>query len=117
MSKERILVGASLCFISGVVLTQPPEFWMEIFSIPRLIARWLDAGVLACAGLWLGLAFAGKQEASVVTKVNELDEKVKQAQAQLQGCHAGLAQFQAILQQHAQQLQKLSPLPVVELVK
>ena len=114
MSKERIVAGALLCFLSGVVLSQPPEFWVDVFSMPRLVARWMDAAVLACTGLWLGFAWAAKQEAAVATKLNELATKLEQAGVQLNGCHAGLAQFQAVLQQQAMQLQKLVPpvLPV-----
>ena len=109
MSKERIVMGALLCFLSGVVLSQPPEFWVEIFSMPRLVARWMDAAVLACTGLWLGVSWAAKQEAALAVKLNELAAKLEQAGVQLNGCHAGLAQFQAVLQQQAMQLQKLMP--------
>ena len=113
MSKERIVVGAVLCFLSGVVLSQPPEFWMEMFSLPRLVARWMDAAVLACTGLWLGVSWAQKQEATLAAKLTEMATKLDQAGVQLNGCHAGLAQFQAVLQQQAMQIQKLVPLPVI----
>ena len=111
MSKERIVVGALLCFLSGVVLSQPPEFWMEMFSLPRLVARWMDAAVLACTGLWLGVSWAQKQEATLTAKLVDMAAKLDQASVQLNGCHAGLAQFQAVLQQQAMQLQKLTPPP------
>ena len=114
MSKERIVMGALLCFLSGVVLSQPPEFWMEVFSLTRLVARWMDAAVLACTGLWLGVSWAAKQEATVQTKLQDLHTRLDQATVQINGCHAGLAQFQAVLQQQAMQLQKLvPPVPVV----
>ena len=111
MSKERIVFGAVLCFLSGVVLSQPPEFWMEMFSLPRLVARWMDAAVLACTGLWLGVSWAQKQEATLTAKLVDMAAKLDQAGVQLNGCHAGLAQFQAVLQQQAMQLQKLTPPP------
>ena len=109
MSQERIVVGALLCFLSGVVLSQPPEFWMDMFSLPRLVARWADAAVLTCTGLWLGVSWAAKQEASIQTKLQDLHTRLDQATVQINGCHAGLAQFQAVLQQQAMQLQKLMP--------
>lgn len=99
MSKERIVMGAGLCFASGVVLTLPPEFWQEVFSLPSLVSRWVDAGVLACMGLWLGVSWTAKQEATLAAKVAELTTKTDQNVVQINGCHAGLAQFQAVLQQ------------------
>lgn len=99
MSKERIVIGAGLCFASGVVLTLPPEFFQEVFSLPHLVARWLDAGVLACAGLWVGMVWAGQKEAALSGKVAEATTKIEQLAVQINGCHAGLAQFQAVLQQ------------------
>ena len=109
MSQERIVVGALLCFLSGVVLSQPPEFWMDMFSLPRLVARWADAAVLACTGLWVGVSWATKQDATLAAKLTDMAAKLEQAGVQLNGCHAGLAQFQAVLQQQAMQLQKLMP--------
>ena len=116
MSKERIVLGAVLCFLSGVVLTQPPEWWVDVFSMPRLMARWMDAAVLACTGLWLGVAWASKQDATLAAKLADMATKLEQAGVQLNGCHAGLAQFQAVLQQQAMQLQKLTPPPAQPIV-
>ena len=105
MSKERIVIGAVLCFASGVVLTQPPEFWQEVFSLPRLIARWLDAGVLACAGLWLGISWAGRQEAALAEKLTVVDNQTKLLTQQVTGINNGMLQFQAAINQHTAQLQ------------
>ena len=116
MSKERIVLGAVLCFLSGVVLTQPPEWWVDVFSMPRLMARWMDAAVLACTGLWLGVAWASKQDATLAAKLADMATKLEQAGVQLNGCHAGLAQSQAVLQQLAMQLQKLTPPPAQPIV-
>ena len=111
MSKERIVMGAVLCFLSGVVLSQPPEFWVDVFSMPRLVARWMDAAVLACTGLWLGVSWAAKQEAAVATKLTDLHTRLEQATVQINGCHAGLAQFQAVLTQMQRQLPPVQVVP------
>src|SRR3990167_8234019 len=109
MSKERIVVGAGLWFLSGVVLSQPPEVWMNLFSFNAVLARWMDAVVLACTGLWLGTAWATKQDAALAAKLTDMATKLEQAGVQLNGCHAGLAQFQAVLQQMQGQIKKLTP--------
>ena len=113
MSRERIVVGVVLCFASGVVLSQPPEVWMNLFSLHAVVARWMDAVVLACTGLWLGTAWASKQDAALAAKLTDMATKLEQAGVQLNGCHAGLAQFQAVLQQMQGQIQKLTPVAAV----
>ena len=109
MSKERIVVGALLCFLSGVVLSQPPEFWVELFSMPRLVARWMDAGVLACTGLWLGVSWAAKQEATFSEKLTVVDNQTKLLTQQVTGINNGLMQFQAAINAHETQLRALAP--------
>lgn len=109
MSKEKIVLGAVLCFASGVVLTQPPEFWQEVFSLPRLIARWLDAGVLACAGLWLGVVWAGRKDAALAGKVDKLEGQVTLLTQQMTGVNTGMAQFANALNEHTKILQAMQP--------
>lgn len=107
MSKERIVIGAVLCFLSGIVLTQPPEFWQEVFSLPSLVARWVDAGVLACAGVWLGVTWSGRQEAALAEKLTVVDNQTKLLTQQVTGINNGMLQFQAAINAHETQLRAM----------
>lgn len=104
MSNERMVIGVVLCFLSGVVLSLPPEFWQEVFSLPRLVANWLDAGVLACAGVWIGLVLGERRvkeskkkdgtelkafQDQVKAEFLAISQAFKQIQAQIQAMQKG----------------------------
>ena len=116
MSRERMVFGGVGLFLSGIVIFQPPVFWEDLFSFPRLLAQALDALLLCGVGVWIGMTFwttpasalqADKVEDAVrqvLVLTNQLTaglEVQKQLQVQLQQFGVGMGQFQAALQQQA----------------
>lgn len=112
MSRERIVVGAGLWFLSGVVLSQPPHVWVELFSLSPLLARWADAVVVGCTGLWLGVAWAVRHDAAFSDKVNKLEGQVTLLTQQMTGVNNGMVQIGNAINEHTKQLMAMqAPVP------